>query len=202
MVKILSQSGNSLADIYDVEGSIAGIDHLETHELPIVHEVGATVFSERFRTSIRRLNTGNLLQNVDFNVVIEDLPETPTRLLGLTVIADTGARVLRAALLVRDAVSNREVPVWVYDGSTIIPTRMTDAGSLATVDLLVGSGPASMLPIFIGGNATPQSVDSVSLRGTTTGFGAGNVDITCYFLQAFPTDLTRLGSRGLPIPSW
>lgn len=202
MSKVLAQAGNSLADTYDVEGSVAGIENLETRELAIVHEMGATVFSERFQTEIRRMNTGDLAQNIDFNVVLTDLPVTPARLLGLTVVADTGSRVLRVAVLIQDLVANREVPVWVYDGSTIIATRMTDAGSLATVDLLVGSGPTLMLPTFAGGPVLPQSADQVSMRGTTTGFGAGTVDITCYFLLALAEDPTGLSSRGLPIPSW
>ena len=45
MVKILSQAGISLADLYNVEGSIAGIEQLDTRELPIVHEMSGTIFS-------------------------------------------------------------------------------------------------------------------------------------------------------------
>lgn len=205
MAKILSQAGQSLADIYDVEGSIAGIDSLETRDLPIVHEMGQTVFSERFRTEFRRSATGNIAQNTDFDVVITDLRDTISRLLGVVVFSDDDTRVLRAAVMVRDPISNGglELPVWVWDGATAIAVRMVDFGSLGLHNVLVASAPATFLPNFTGGTQQgPTPVDQIALRGRTTGFGAGTVAISAVYFIASSSTPGGVSSVGLPVPSW
>jgi len=202
MVKILSQSGNSLADIYDVKGSVAGIDQLETRELPIVHEMGATVFSERFSTTIRRTAATGVAQNTDINAVITNLPVMPTRLLSVGVISDDGSRILRLAIMARDPVANLEVPIWVYDAANFLPINLTNAGAVTTFDSLLGNVQATMMPNMVGGSAQqPDMVSQLSLRGTTTGFGAGTVDVTAIFHLGFAFQ-RGLSSRGVPFPSW
>lgn len=203
MAKVLSQAGNSLADVYDVEGSIAGIDHLETHELPIVHEMGATVFSERYNTDIRRAPTGAIAQNVAFNVFVTGLPPTPTRLLGVAVFADDATRVLQAAVFAREPDRGRDMPIWVWDGTTSIISTFDDNGSSAAFDLLVGSVAMNMVPTMVGavGQPQPQMVSDLVFRGLTTGFGAGTVAITALYYSA-NAQLGGVSSRGLPIPGW
>lgn len=203
MVKVLSQSGNSLADIYDAQGSIAGIDQLETTELPIVHEMGATIFSERVSGFILRATTGNINQDTDWDVIVTDAPTVPTRVLGVQLFANDGARVLRSMVALRFEGAEREFPLYAWDSNeSIIQTRMQDdGGTVAVFDLLVtnlnfGQGPSMLI-----GSQQPQSVGDIAFRGRTTGFGAGTVFIVALLYLSFSA-VTGLSSRGLPIPGW
>jgi len=200
MVKILSQSGNSLADMYDAEGSIAGIDELVTRELPIVHEMGVTVFSERYHTAIRRFASGGLAQNTAISLQAADLPSAPTRLLGAAVISDVAARVDRLAISLRDPGATNEIPIWVFDG-TSTPIEFADAGAgTATFDLL--GAQQVFVPGMVGGDGQPfRMVSDIAIRGDTTGFGAGTVFVRAFLLLAFAFQ-GGLSSRGVPIPSW
>lgn len=200
MVKILSQSGDSLADIYDVEGSVAGIDQLETRELPIVHEMGATVFSERFSTTTRRSSTGAIAQSTAFGIVIGNLPPMPTRLLCVTVLSDDETRIADAAIVLRDPDEEQELVVWAFDGSATVVRLVDDAQAVATFDLLHSSLPFVQTMVG-GGEQQPDMVDQIGLRGITTAFGAGDVTITAIYHLAFAFR-HGLSSRGLPIPSW
>ena len=202
MVKILSQAGISLADIYDVKGSIAGIEQLETRELPIVHEVGATVFSERFSTTVRRRASGNLNQSTTFDLILTDLPDVPSRLLGVAILCDVPSRISFAAVLVRDPIGGREMPVWVYDAPNASTVRIVDNGAaVANTEMLHGNSNLDYVPNFVGGSGQPQIVDDIALRGQTTAFGAGTVFITGLYYIAFG-QVGGISSRGLPIPSW
>lgn len=202
MVKILSRSGDSLADTYDVVGSVAGIEELESREVSLVHEMGGTLFSERFSTAVRRSANDGVLQNANFDFVVTDLPATPTRLLGLQIFSDDASRVLRVAVMVRDASNFREVPIWVFDGTNSIPVRFVDdAGAVTLFDVLQPEPSLTMLPIFTGGIEQPQTIDQIAVRGTATAFGAGTVDIRGVFDVAF-SQVGGISSRGLPIPSW
>ena len=208
MGKILSQAGNSLADIYDVRGSIAGIDILETKQLPLVHEAGATVFSERFATDFDRFDTGNIAQNITFEVIRDAavLPGGVLRLLNIQMYSDVAARLLHLSLNVRSPISpvtaaSQEINIWNWDGTSNVG-RFDDLGVIITVDMLVPAVGLS-IPTFFGGadQANPSMVSELAMRGVTTGFGAGTVYAACvlHFAHAF---IPGTRSRGLPIPSW
>ena len=204
MVKVLSQSGDSLADIYDVEGSIAGIEHLETHDLPIVHEMGATVFSERFSTDIRRIQTGNLAQSTNFSQVDTGVPQMPTRLLSVGIISDDASRIASLALVIQNPVTEQDVPIWVYDGTNFLDIRLVlDDATIATYDLLLGNIQASFIPNMVGGSGqrVEQMASSLALRGITTGFGAGTVFVQALLYLGFAFQ-RGISSRGVPFPSW
>lgn len=205
MVKILSKSGESLADIYDVAGSVAGIEQLETRELPIVHEMGATVMSERFTTRIFRITTGAILQSIAFNVEEVNLPGTPARLLGIQVITTAVARVSRCAVLGTDPTLGQDFPLWVFDTTAGLGELVTmeDAGASANQDILIPRAGLNVFPAFVGGTAQQDSmVSSVTLAGTTPAFGAGTVTTTALLYIAFPRGAANISGVGLPIPSW
>ena len=203
MAKILSQAGVTLADIYDVEGSISGIDSLESRELPIVHEMGATVFSERYNASFRRLATGNLLQNVAFDVVITNLPVTITRLLALVVTSDNRGRIAQCTVSVRSPDDDQDIPIWNFAvGASEVARFQDDGAAVGAVDLLTPQPGSFFVPNMIGGSGQgPSMVQDIALRGLTTGFGAGNVFVNAIIYMAFPF-VTGTRSQGLPIPSW
>ena len=207
MTKIQSRSGASLADIYDVQGSIAGIDQLETRELPIVHEMGATVLSERFTTRVFRVTTGLIAQNIEFAVEETSLPETPARLLGLQVFIDgTGAQITRCTVMGTDPTLGQDFPLWVLDSSsnTTESIVMEDAGASNTLQVLIPRSTITLaFPTFVGGKEQQDPmVSSVTLAGLTAGFGAGTVELIALLYLAFPRRDGSVGSKGLPVPSW
>ena len=202
MVKILSQAGNSLADVYDVEGSVAGIETLESRELPIVHEMGSTVFSERFSGFIRRIATGPIIQNTAFDATISGLPEI-SRVLGVLVLADVVARTDLAQVSIRSVTGGREMPIMIFDVNDGFSVEagiriVENNGVASTQQALIGR---QQLPSISLGIRQPQSTEEIVLRGVTSGFGAGNVN---YVLLAYVVfaDIGGISSRGLPIPSW
>lgn len=202
LVKILSQSGNSLADIYDVKGSIAGIEQLETRELPIVHELGATIFSERLNGQMQRRTSGDILQSTTFDIEF-DLVHSITRILGLCVNTDNSGRIATAAVYIRNAADDREVPIFLWEaGGPTIAARYRDNGAAAAATtMLANMGDVGILPNLLFGPGQPAGTSAMALRGLTTAFGAGTVEISMTFYRAFAL-ITGLSSRGLPVPGW
>jgi len=203
MTKILSKSGDSLADAYDVEGSIAGIDTLETRELPIVHEMGGTVFSERMGGRHTRMISGALLQTVTFDITSTDITPGVNRLLGVMVFGDAAARVSHAMVAIRDPVTGREFPIFIWDSVNNVETtiRIIDNdGAVATQFALIGSPTA--MPSFAFGPDQPQSMPELVFRGATLTFGAGNVTLKALVYRTFASVASGLSSRGLPVPGW
>ena len=206
MSKILSQAGNSLADIYDVEGSIAGIDQLETRELPIVHEMGGTVFSERLSGRIFRFTSGAIAQSIAFNVVGQAFAPTPVRILGVFCFASVGSRLNEVTVSLRETIpsAEQEIPIFAWDlnEGTVI-SRIMDVAAVATVVGLSNSAAIASqnLPTLLLGSGQPQPVQEIAFRGIATAFGAGTVTVTCLIYVAFP-QLEGLSSRGLPLPGW
>lgn len=202
--KILSKSGDSLADIYDVEGSIAGIEELETHELPIVHEMGSTIFSERLGGFISRSSTGAILQTITFNIVQTSLGAIPARVLGLVVFTDNNARVSHVTVSIRDPFDNREIPIFIWDtaGGVAVIGRFDDAGTIANFDILQNMMSGG-LPNMLIGTGQEQPVDQLAFRGLSTTFGAGDVTISMMMYRAeAQAQAGGISSRGLPIPGW
>lgn len=211
MTKIQSQSGNSLADIYDVQGSVAGIEQLETRELPIVHEVGGTVFAERVVGVVRTISSGALLQSVDFDITPIDFPDVPFRILNVAVLANANARVSVAMVGIRTTLLDPatsvniegEIPIFNWDSNTgtddLTRIRLITAAA-ANTRLLVPAIPAQVASLAVG-TALAGTTTRITFRGSTLGFGAGTVTISALIHIAF-AEQRGLSSRGLPIPSW
>ena len=205
MTKILSQSGNSLADLYDVQGSIAGIDQLETRELPIMHEMGATVFSERLSGFVRRGTSGAIAQNTNFDVVLSDLPFGISRILSVQVICDTVSNITDVCVVQRTAATEQDLPIWT--GGPSLPlaaqrVRFEVAGAgVAYHDVLTPQVYA--LPSLVIGEGQPQQVSQIAMRGLTAAFGAGTVTIQMLvYLALSHVGGGSISNRGLPVPGW
>lgn len=209
MAKILSQAGVSLADTYDVQGSIAGVEQLESREVALVHEMGGTIFSERFGAGIRRGATAALLQSVSWDVIMDDFPNAITRVNGVLVFAAAPAgRVAHAQISIRDRGNGREIPIFQWDAA-IDPEpiiRMDDNGAgVADFILLRPVTPLQNLPSFLTGfdQRTPANdMSQIAFRGETTAFGAGTVITRAIICLAFSRDASGLSSKGLPVPGW
>jgi len=207
VTKILSQAGKSLSDMYQVEGSIVGIETLETRDLPIVHEMGATVFSERFRTAILRTESAALNQNVTVSLGIAGEPDSITRILGVQCFADDGARIANAVVCVQnpEAGIEQDFPIWAFDAGNVRAVRIQDNGAVVALDLLVPEAAVGVLPSFITGISTSQggtnTVRNLTIRAATTGFGAGTVVLFVLVYVGF-TDSGGVSAFGAQVPSW
>jgi len=202
MAKILSQAGDSLADIYDVVGSIAGIDELLSKDVQLVHEMGHTIFSERYSETIRRVQTSAANQSSNFSATISDLPATPTRILGVIVIVDNAARTAHATLSVADPTSGRMLPIWTWDGTSEDTMRFDDGSGTANFIVMRPLAAYTQYPNMLSGSGRqPQRVENLSFAGVSTAFGAGTVQHTLLIQIAFAAQ-AGVDSRGLPIPSW
>lgn len=202
-VKILSQSGTSLADMYDVVGSIAGVEQLESREVQLVHEMGQVLFSERVASLIILLDSTALAQSVTWDVINNVLPDAPWRILGVAVDASAAVRVINCSVQVRIQGTGREFPLWAWDvtpdGSKLWRRSLDGAAAADTQILLPLEPPAA--PNFASGALSPSPLDSLSFRGATAGFGAGTVTVRAW-VQIGMIESRGLSSRGISIPSW
>lgn len=206
MVKVLTKSGDSLADVYDVTGSIAGIESLQTEELPIVHEMGSTIFSERLSGSIRRAASAATLQSANFTTFLNDFPSGAYRILGVQVLVANPLQVDSVQVSIVSAAPGpgREIPIFIWDDTNDVETRIfiNNEGVLSNVTALVssrGPTPPSMGISF----GQPQGVgERLVMRGLTNAFGGGTMVATCLVYVGFTQVAPGLSSRGLPVPSW
>jgi len=201
MPKIQAQTGTSLADIYEIQGSIAGVEELESRGVSLVHEMGEVIFSERFSTQLVIMETAAIAQSTAFDVVNTTLPEFPGRILGLYVFADAN-RVDNVMVAVRDPASVEEMPIWAFNGAIddALTIRLSHGGAPGAVIALRPDVDFN-LPSFFGGRGQRVTVPELAMRGTTTAFGAGDVTVTAVIHIAFG-EQGGIGSKGLPIPSW
>lgn len=205
MVKVQSQSGNSLADIYDVRGSIAGVEQLETHELPIVHEMGSTVFSERLSGRVLTTNSGAVAQNTAIDQPIIALLVQPFgRIGGIFVFIDTTSRLTHMCVCIEEEAGGAGMPIWVWDGTNEDAARVLIAGTPTNVITLRPNIAYTQVPNMLMGVSQPEQIPNLTLRGLTSGFGAGTVQVTLNVELLFPVTAQSgaLSSRGLPVPSW
>lgn len=202
MVKILSQAGQSLADMYDVQGSVAGIDQLRSEEVSLVHEVGSTIFAERLGGQVRRAQTAGINQNAAFDLTIADLPNVAFRILDVLLLTDVASRLDFACISLIDVPNGREVPVWVWDDANDqeAQVRIDENGAGAATRFYHVANP-TLLPTMGFGSDQPLAVGTMVCRGATNGFGAGTVTMTALVYVAF-AEIGGISSYGVPIPGW
>ena len=208
MSKILSRAGTSLADQYDIEGSIAGLEQLESGEVHVVHDMAETLVGERISTNIRRVATAATIQNTNIVAFFTDLPPSPWRLMNAIVEVDTVSRLTHLNLSMRDSAglasggNARESPFWVWDGANEDVVQFVEDGTLANRNVLRPFPEYTRLPLLAVGNDQPERVPDIAIRGLTSGFGAGNVTVTLTIYLALMVVESGVSSHGLGVPSW
>jgi len=203
MPKILSRSGDSLADVYDVAGSIAGIDNLQSADVNLVHEMGTTIFSERLTGIISSLPTAAIAQNLAFGAVFSFAGQ-PSRILAAHVFPNQiETRLDDVVINVQGPGTDlTEIPIWMWkqaDGAQNV--RFIFEGTTTDNLFLTPAVNQITIPSLLLGSNAPQAQSSIAIRGNTSGFGAGTVVITAIVYLAF-AELGGVSSRGLPLPSW
>lgn len=208
-MKVLAQTGVSLADVYDIQGSIVGTDELLGGEVHLSHEMGGTIFSERIQTFIVAISSGAILQSASFDATFGAIPDCPNRVLAVTVIVDTASRLNNCTLSVFIDDASGEYPIfnWAIAHDQQKNCRI-DLGAAAPADLtmLVPIAGVNLLPALLTRVGIADQMPTLRFRGTTDAFGAGDVTATCLVTLARATPGSPApgepSSHGLPIPSW
>jgi len=206
--KILSQAGTSLADSYDVEGSIVGVESLDASDVKLVHEMGGTMVSERMNSLIIQGSSTAVLQTVTWDVSLGQPPDVFNRILGVFVTADVNARVSFCSLALADVVTGEEIPYWSWDTLTdsVRNVRWQNQGAaVSNVIQLVPEFPIDVPNLMTRIGASKQMQQTV-FRGLSATFGAGNVTVLANILLARPSQPVpspgEPKSHGLPLPGW
>lgn len=215
MPKILAQVGMSLADMYNIAGSIAGVETLHSREVSLVHELGHAIFSERFTTDLHFRTTGAIAQTLPLELIMTGagIPVQPFRVYGIQVFINVTARITFASVAVRDPLDGREIPIWSWDiGADVEKSvRWSQDGGAAGTVIFLQPQPANVdLPMMMAGLGQPSTglpgaergpAGQLVFRGLTATFGAGTVTTGVLLNLGMPTS-RALSSLGLPIPSW
>jgi len=204
VAKILSKIGDSLADTYDIEGSIAGIDQLNSADVSLVHDMSQVMLSERLAGDLVALDSPATDASTSFNVTLASPTATPSRIQQVSVInevTNTVARLTHLAIYLRDRAGNQEVPIWVWDGTVSVQRMAFDGTVVATVEILTPIPAFSTLPSMQIGAGQQRSVEDFVMRGSTEAFGAGDITLRSLIYLNFPFS-TGLPNRGITIPSW
>jgi len=208
MVKVLSQAGTSLADVYDVEGSIVGVEQLDATEVKAVHDMGGQIHSERTLGVLLRSATGDLDQTETFGAILGTFPDCIARVFGVTVLADTAGRMGHVSIAIRDRSNDREFPIWTWDSlndTENIITWSNDGAAVGEFVQLVSL--QRSLPSMIMRMGTGRQLAEFVFRGESLTFGAGTVEAFALIHLGRPVlnEVATPGepkSHGLPIPSW
>jgi len=207
MPKILSQSGVSLADTYDIEGSIVGVENLETQDVNLFDEMGGRVFSERLQSFFIRPATGDIAQNILFtDITAGGIPDSPNRVLGICVIA-TADRIDHVQVSLFAPQTEQDLVIFAWNTATdvTVPILYEDEGVVTTMFLL---SPAYQIivPAMILRVGVSKAMMEIKMRGLTTGFGAGTVECFAVVHIARANEGNPAAgapsSHGLPLPGW
>ena len=210
MPKVLAQAGISLADVYDVEGSIAGTEQLISEEVSLVHDMGGQIFSERLQSFIINLDSGNVAQSTANTQTAGAIPDSPNRILGVTLIVNLAARLSNVNISLLDpGAPGNEFPIWSWDETADleIPIQHDLAGAgVAAMFLLRPQGINNNVPTLVTRMGISNALPEFHMHLITNAFGAGSVRTEAYIYLARANEgnppAGSPSSHGLPLPSW
>lgn len=207
--QVLSQAGTSLADVYDVKGSVAGIERLDVAEIKGVHDLGPQIHSERLISFFLIASSGAVAQSTAWNVTLGGFPDSINRLMAIYVLANNSARVDACTVSLNNASSGIDQVLWEWDSADDLEsrTRWNDGAAVGTFTGLrpIINVPGG-LPNLITRVDDERLMPTLVFRGLTLGFGAGDVTTRALIQIARPNSgappAGAPSSHGLPIPSW
>lgn len=211
MGKILGKAGESLADVYDVEGSVAGTEFLDSDTVHLVHEMGGQIMSERMIAHLIRIQSGAIVASGEWDISSVTIPDCVNRILGIQVFVDVTARVDFCSVSIRDtpaATSSHSTLLWAWDSATDIEfdVRSLQGGSTANRIHLAPRPALYPFPSLMLRTGLGRLMPLIDFNGVTPAFGAGEVNATAIIYLARPDTVTPAAgdpsSHGLPIPSW
>lgn len=206
--KILAQAGSSLADVYDVEGSVVGLEELDVTDVKGVHDLGPTIHSERLTGFMPVLATGAIEDDTAFNIDLASvvaLPRSINRLMGVQVILGTTARIASCCIVMGEPTTGLDIVIWAWDSAVDAEIAVRTFGA-TVIYLRPAVWPQGMLPIILTQMGNAKRMPNIVFRGLTNSFGAGTVVLTATLMMARPNNANPAAgepsSHGLPIPSW
>jgi len=206
--KILAQAGTSLADTYDIEGSIAGVENLESKDVHLFDEMGGRVHSERLLQFGLIADSTAVLQTVAWDIELGGFPDSINRLLSISVIATAVARTDFCSVAIRDSESLIDHVIWAWDAAVDVEKQVRWARP--TVGNQVLLEPANPIlggaPTIIARTGASSTMPSLFFRGQSLTFGAGTIQVKALINIARPDPGApppgAPSSHGLPIPGW
>jgi hypothetical protein len=210
MPKILAQAGISLADSYDVEGSIVGVEDLNAGDVSLIHEMGGTIMSERLQSFILRLVPTAPAASSNWTVSSGELPDCANRILGAIVVMPSAnsTDITNCSISIQNGAIDRQFPFWTWDTGEDAEIRIRFN--------LDGAGPEDFrqlrpregiqLPSLATRLGLGEQMPNIRFNGTTSAFGGGTVAIEAYVHICRPNpEVPSPGhpsSHGLPLPGW
>lgn len=211
--RVLAQAGVSLADVYDVEGSIVGIDSLDVDDIKGVHEMGGTIHSERLNVFTLIADSTAIAQSTTFGIVLGGIPNSINRVLAVAAMCDDADRLNHCSWLIEDPDSDVEFPIWnweesVAESSDFASQVLWNPGSGVVQEFMLRSGNAGGwgMPTFLAPIGVSRAMPNLVFRGQSIAFGAGTVRVRGVMMIARPNSGNpppgEPSSFGLPMPSW
>jgi len=206
MPRILSQAGSSMAQGYDVDGGIVGVDELDSAAVHLAEDFGARVFSERLQSFLIRMTSGAINQSIDFDILAAGIPDSVNRILGIFVF-ETNTRIDNVQVGWNEQEDDQDMPLFVWNTATdsTRSVRYEDLGTVAAVDLMVPAYPM-LTPTIITRTGANRVIPQLVMRGSSTAFGAGTVvcNALVHLCRANPGSPApgEPSSHGLPLPGW
>jgi len=205
--KVQGQAGISLADVYDVVGSIAGVEEIDVRSIKGVHDLGPQIHSERLNAFQLIADTGNVNQSTAWNVELGGFPDSINRLLSISVLTDTVARADFASIAIVDPDSGIDHIIWAWDSANDVESSVRWASpTVGTNFLLVSTRQILGVPTLIARTGAAWRMPTLNFRGSSAAFGAGTVRLRA-LMQIIRPDPGNPApghpsSFGLPIPGW
>jgi len=206
--KILSQAGTSLADVYDVEGSVVGLENLDVSDIKGVHDLGPQIHSERLLVFSLLADSTAINQSTAFDIELGAFPDSINRVLSVFVLADVTGGFSFCSVAIRDSGSLVDHIIWAWDSVDDLESQVRWAEPAVGTHIalrptaLVAGG----LPTIIARTGASRTMPSLFFRGQTLAFGAGTVRARAQIQVARPDRGAPApgapSSHGLPIPSW
>lgn len=205
MPKIQAKAGASLADQYDVLGSIAGVDELLSKDVSLVHEMGEVLLSERMGTSILQMSTAALVADTNFEITTTTLPDTPTRIMAIECLSLAGDinEIARAAVTLQDPSSGREFVIWSFDetNDTEQSVFWSDNGAArSAVNFMLPS--INFAPLLLMRMGVLDDMPTLNFTGRSAAVVGTTVVARVMLYFASPSGGPAGATVGLPIPSW
>jgi len=208
MGKFRSQAGISMAQSYQIEGGIVGVEELLSKEVHLAESFGERVFSERLQSFFIKISSGAIAQSLSWAVTAGGIPDSPNRILSVQCIIGSGdaSKIVNANVDIEDVSSGRELPIYVYDTDIDAERdlRWSDDGAAAANFSLLGH--SLDVPTLITRFGDELLMPTFMFRGRTTAFGAGTIEMFAliHMVRANPGSPTpgHPSSHGLPLPGW
>lgn len=216
MTRTQSDVGSSLPLLYDTVGQrTSGNSDLNDRDIALVHELGAQALAERVRSRFVLLQSGAINQSTAFVAVMANATIAAlgrmARLINVVLFVDTAARVDNATVNVERNDNTLGVPLYSWNTTQGTTRTVRLDGVTGNRNVLVpDAAGAAMIRVpytYVRVTAAPVNAidtdaEEIVLRGTTTAFGVGTVEVAA-LLHFLVFDTASLpGVPAIPLPSW